>query len=165
MCLVQLQSLTAVRIGTCQSTRCAVVQPPSRPSRCLSLFAVAGLCRRSGFTGENIHAGTAASASTSPWHRRAAAPPPCARACVCNILGKSRAVRQGYSKTVCVHVQSPSAHPRTPRTPPHAAHLRACTHVYAPACTCARDGSRPNGGLCRPYIQKMLSYLACLHVG
>ena len=55
MCLVQLQSLTAVRIGTCQSTRCAVVQPPSRPSRCLSLFAVAGLCRRSGFTGENIH--------------------------------------------------------------------------------------------------------------
>ena len=74
MCLVQLQSLTAVRIGTCQSARCAVVQPPSRPSRCLSLFAVAGLCRRSGFTGENIHAGTAASASTLPWHRRATAP-------------------------------------------------------------------------------------------
>ena len=118
---------------------------------------------------------------------------------------------------LCVHVQSPSAHPHTPRTPPHAAHLRACTHVYAPECTCARvrthgpvtcpcatalsctcthpctnicarmhahmcaggrrtlwmpnswvlqcrDGSRPNGSLCRPYIQKILSYLACLHV-
>ena len=116
---------------------------------------------------------------------------------------------------LCVHVQSPSAHPHTPRTPPHAAHLRACTHVYAPECTCARvrmhspvtcpcatalsctcthpctnicarmhahmcvggrrtlwmpnswvlqcrDGSRPNGSLCRPYIQKILSYFSML---
>jgi hypothetical protein len=139
MCLVQLQGLTAVRIGTCQSTRCAVVQPPSRPSRCLSLFAVAGLCRRSGFTGEDIHAGTAASASTSPWHRRAAAPPPppCARACVCNlnILGKGRAVRQGYSKTVCTcnPLLRTLAHPAHPRMQPTCVHARTCTHLHARA--------------------------------
>jgi hypothetical protein len=141
----------------------------------------------------------------------------CARARACATFWvKVERFGRGILK-LCVHVQSPSAHPHTPRTPPHAAHLRACTHVYAPECTCARvrthgpvtcpcatalsctcthpctnicarmhahmcvgghrtprmpnswvlqcrDGSRPNGSLCRPYIQIIRSYLACLHV-